>query len=63
MLTIHGARRVGKTTLIHEFIKKLDEKYLFVTGEDINVQSYLGNQSIEKLKDFIGDHKILILLG
>ncbi len=61
VLSIYGARRVGKTTLIHEFIKEIDEKYILVTGEDINVQTYLGSQSIEKLTDFIGSHKILII--
>jgi uncharacterized protein len=61
VLIIYGARRVGKTTLIHEYIDGLDEKYIFVSGEDINVQNYLSSQSIEKLKDFIGEHKILII--
>ena len=58
---IYGPRRCGKTTLLTEMIKNLKEKYLLVSGEDIAVQDYLGSQSIEKLKSFIGDNKFLII--
>ena len=58
---IYGPRRCGKTTLLTEMIKSLKEKYLLVSGEDITVQDYLGSQSIEKLKSFIGDNKFLII--
>ena len=49
---IYGPRRCGKTTLIQKFLEKNSEKSLFVSGEDITVQSYLESQSIEKLKQF-----------
>lgn len=60
-IIIYGPRRCGKTTLLKEFVKNTAEKYLFVSGEDIAVQDYLSSQSIEKLKSFIGDNKILII--
>lgn len=58
---IYGARRVGKTTLLEKFLENTNEKYLFVTGDDISVRDYLESQSIQKLKDFVGDHKFLII--
>ncbi|MBU1078259.1 MAG: ATP-binding protein [Spirochaetes bacterium] len=60
-IIIYGPRRCGKTTLLNEFRKKIKDKYLFVNGEDIYIQEYLSSQSIEKLRNFIGDNKILII--
>ncbi len=60
-IIIYGPRRCGKTTLLNEMLKKVEEKYLFVNGEDITVQEYLSSRSIEKLKSFIGDNKFLII--
>ena len=58
---IYGPRRCGKTTLLKELLKQVKEKYIFVSGEDITVQNYLSSQSIEKLKSFIGEHKLVII--
>lgn len=64
VIVLYGARRLGKTTLLKQYITKYlngSPKYLFVTGDDIHVQEYLSSQSIEKLKEFIGNNKILII--
>ncbi len=61
VLIIYGARRCGKTTLLETFLKKRKEKYLFLNGEDIFVQKNLSSQSIEKLKNYIGKNKLLII--
>ncbi|MCK4912778.1 MAG: ATP-binding protein [Candidatus Omnitrophica bacterium] len=58
---IYGSRRCGKTTLLNEILKSIKEKYLLVNGEDITVQEYLSSQSIEKLKSFVGDNKLLLI--
>ena len=60
VIVIYGPRRVGKTTLVQHFLKKL-KNYLFVTGEDLTVQSYLSSQSIQKLKEFIGSCDLLVI--
>lgn len=61
VIIIYGARRVGKTTLIKKYADSLKEPVLFVSGEDIIVREYLESQSVQKLKNFIGKHKILIV--
>ena len=61
VIIIYGPRRVGKTTLLNQYLRKTKEGYLFVNGEDIDAQYYLSSQSIQKLKDFIGDNKLLII--
>ncbi|MEW6610382.1 MAG: ATP-binding protein [Patescibacteria group bacterium] len=61
VVVIYGPRRVGKTTLLKEFLKSANEKYLYVTGDDVTVQEYLSSQSLEKLKSFVGDHTLLVI--
>ena len=64
VIVLYGARRVGKTTLLKHYIAKHlegNEEYFFVSGDDIHVQEYLSSRSIEKLKEFIGKNKILII--
>lgn len=64
VIVIYGARRTGKTTLLQKFIKQIQntsEKFIFVNGDDISVRNYLESRSINKLKDFIGSNKMLIV--
>lgn len=61
VLVIYGPRRCGKTTLIKKFLEQMKGKKLFVSGEDITVQNYLSSQSIEKLKNFVGNNKLLVI--
>lgn len=61
VVVVYGARRVGKTTLLNHFVTSTEEEVLFVNGDDIVVREYLESQSIEKLKDFIGHHTMLLV--
>jgi len=64
VVVLYGPRRVGKTTLINRFIKDIpanQEKLLFVNGDDIFVRQSLGTQSINKLRDFVGNHTLLVI--
>jgi len=61
VVILYGARRTGKTTLVQEFLKDLKEPFLFVSGEDINVQEFLASRSVEKLKAFIGSSRFLVI--
>lgn len=63
VLLLYGPRRVGKTTLLTQFIKETQNSTLckFVNGENKIIQDELGQPSIEALKKFAGDVKILII--
>lgn len=62
VIVVYGARRVGKTTLLHKFVDNLDrDTVLFVSGDDITARQFLESQSIENLKDFVGRHQYLIV--
>jgi predicted AAA+ superfamily ATPase len=61
VVVVYGPRRCGKTTLIKKFLETAGEPYLFVTGEDITVREYLESQSLEKLKSFVGNNRLLVI--
>lgn len=61
VVVVYGPRRVGKTTLIRQYIQQYDQNALFVSGEDIFVREFLESQSISKLKEFVGAHRTLIV--
>ena len=43
VLVIYGPRRVGKTTLLKKFLEHR-ENYLFINGEDVDIQHVLSSQ-------------------
>lgn len=61
VVVIYGPRRCGKTTLINKYLENIKQKYLLMNGDDIIAQEYLGSQSIEKLKSFIGKNELLVI--
>lgn len=61
VVLVYGPRRTGKTTLLQHFIAGLNEPSHLVNGEDIFVQQVLSSQSIDKLKNFVGQKNLLII--
>ena len=62
VVIVYGARRVGKTTLINKFRElEKDSNTLFLNGDDIAARQYLESQSINKLRDFMGNASLLII--
>jgi predicted AAA+ superfamily ATPase len=61
VIVIHGPRRVGKTTLLKKYLESENNSVLFVNGDDIIVRQYLESQSIQTLRDFVGDHRLLVV--
>jgi predicted AAA+ superfamily ATPase len=61
VIVIYGPRRCGKTTLLEKFLAGFKGKYLLVSGEDLTVKDYLGSQSVDKLKSFVGKNTLLVV--
>jgi predicted AAA+ superfamily ATPase len=61
VVLVYGPRRTGKTTLLEHFIQGLSDPHHLVNGEDFFIQQSLSSQSIDKLRDFIGKKKWLII--
>jgi predicted AAA+ superfamily ATPase len=59
---IYGARRVGKTTLVENYLStQRNKKILSVTSDDINVQNVLSSQDKKQLLDFIEGYDIVFI--
>ena len=50
---IYGARRVGKTVLLKEIVKKTGGKTIILNGEDIDVHNMLQNRSVSNFRQLI----------
>jgi len=61
VIVLLGARRVGKTKLIEKLIEKLNEKHLFLNGDDVETHNLLEVQSTANFKRLLGDIKFLII--
>lgn len=63
VILLYGPRRVGKTTVLAQFIDTYPQKELvkFVNGENKIIQNELSARSVDALKRFVGDKKILII--
>ncbi len=61
VLIIYGPRRVGKTTLLNNFLSSSKLKYKFVNGDDLDVQTILSSQRIESLKEYTRGYELLVI--
>lgn len=61
VVLVYGPRRTGKTTLLEHFIQGLHEPHHLLNGDDFFIQQALSSQSIDKLKNFVGQKKWLII--
>ena len=61
VVVLLGARRVGKTILIEKVIESLNEKYLFLNGDDVESHNLLESQSTANFNRLLGDTRFLII--
>ncbi|MEX1001827.1 MAG: ATP-binding protein [Crocinitomicaceae bacterium] len=62
VLILLGARRVGKTELLHKFLsQKSPDEYQLLNGEDQNTQDLLAKKSVDNYKQLVGKQKLLVI--
>lgn len=61
VLIIYGARQVGKTTLVKEFLSKTKLKHAFYTGDDIQFANDLSKCDLYTIKRLVGDIELLVI--
>lgn len=60
VITVYGARQVGKTTLVKSLLSKHGDMSGYFDCDMINVRQTLEGCQPEKIKRFIGDRKIVV---
>jgi hypothetical protein len=61
VLILYGPRRVGKTTLLNDFLASCDLKYKLDSGDDIRVQEILSSQNFELLKEYAAGYELIAI--
>lgn len=60
-LIIYGPRRVGKTTLLENFIKNTTLKYKLDSGDNIRIQDLLGSQDFPRILEYAQGYELIVL--
>jgi predicted AAA+ superfamily ATPase len=60
-LVLYGARQVGKTTLIQEFLKNYTSRYKIYTGEDISLQLLFNELKLSELDNLVNTLDLLVI--
>lgn len=61
-LIIYGPRRVGKTTLLNQWLAgQSDKRILSVVGDDIRVREVFASESLDELKRFAASYDIIAI--
>lgn len=60
-LIIYGPRRVGKTTLLNNFLKTTSLKYRLDVGDNIRIQELLSSQDFERIIEYAKGYELIVL--
>lgn len=61
VLVLLGARRVGKTTLLNNFLQKTSLKYLLVSGDNARIQQILESHDFSQILPFVEGYPLFAI--
>ena len=61
VLVVYGPRRVGKTTLIQQYLLDTAWKYKLDSGDNIRVQQLLSSQDFDTILGYIEGYELLVI--
>ena len=61
VLVLYGARRVGKTTLLKDFLSKTTLKYKLDTGENIKLQELFETEDINRILEYTENYELIAI--
>ncbi len=63
VLVVYGPRRVGKTTLVKQYLNSLDKtiKSVYLTGDDFDLQDLFRSGSKTKLINFANQYEVIVI--
>ena len=60
-LIIFGARQVGKTTLLQDYLQTTKLKYKLDSGDNIHIQQLLDSQDIDKIVEYAQGYELIAI--
>lgn len=61
VLVIYGPRRIGKTTLLDDFLATCGMKYKLNSGDNIRVQQVLSSQDFSLIKEYAAGYQLIAI--
>jgi predicted AAA+ superfamily ATPase len=61
VILLFGTRRVGKTWLIEQITAEANIEYIFLNGEDQDIQTLLATRTTANYKRILGNSKLLVI--
>lgn len=61
VLVIYGPRRVGKTTLLKEFLDKTDKKYKLDSGDNVKTQEIMRSQDFGRILPYATGYELIAI--
>ncbi len=63
VLVIYGARQVGKTTLLRDYLATVKGKikYRLDSGEDISVAEVINSNNFNKIKEYVAGYDLIVI--
>jgi predicted AAA+ superfamily ATPase len=61
VLILYGARRVGKTTLLNNTLKKTALKYRLDSGDNIRIQQQLSSQDFQQIAEYVTGYELIAI--
>lgn len=61
VLVIYGPRRVGKTTLLENYLSKTNLKYKLDSGDNIKTQQILSSQNFNQITEYAHGHDLIAI--
>ena len=61
VLVLYGARRVGKTTLLEDFLKHTKLKYKLDSGDNIRIQELFNSQDFSKILEYAQGYELIAI--
>jgi hypothetical protein len=60
-LILYGPRRVGKTTLLENYLKTTKLKYRLETGENVIAKDLFSSRDLPRLKEYLQGYDLLVI--
>ncbi len=61
VLVLTGARQVGKTTLLKDFLNKTPLKYRLDSGDNIRIQELFGSQDFDRILSYAEGYELIAI--